>query len=608
MAAPFTNCFGSQDRSIGPDPCSNLDAVDTLKKIQGIINSYLASASADGRSAIPTPQLSPVPKFREDGKGKLNPEDLAGGLAEAVREDADRTGRWAARDSITSEKMVVASSPQLSINATQTTDSRHHSPQAHLAMSTNRNSGAEASDKGTDTELTGSKMEPDGPADQVPKGSSSSNPGSAHGSEAKPTSPLNTGLGLDRIRRLVDEVSLKISQATSEDAARVVAATGAAEIADAVRPPGDTILGWFANMSVISAVRLFLCWGAFDLIPAGSEASITYADLARRINADEGLVVRVASMLTSSHVLVHHPPSETQPVPSLSHTPVSLMLLSGQPMSAMFSVMYKHINAVSTILPSYFDTYGRTEPVGPAHIPTSYLAGHPEEDYFSLLKKDEAAMKNFNLAMRITSRRVPVTGMYDMSNVLRAASEGRETVWVDVGGGDGHTVKEFLRAYPGLKAEQCVVQDLEEVVAAAQQQDEEELRGVRWVALDFLKEAPVQGALVYYLRHILRDYSDPVAVRILANVARALTDPAARVLVSEQLNPDWARAPRPPPLYAAFKDFSMLSIGGKERSLPQFAAVADAAGLAVSAVFRDDATPHAVVELALKGVVEGAEC
>jgi hypothetical protein len=290
MAAPFTNCFGSQDRSIGPDPCSNLDAVDTLKKIQGIINSYLASASADGRSAIPTPQLSPVPKFREDGKGKLNPEDLAGGLAEAVREDADRTGRWAARDSITSEKMVVASSPQLSINATQTTDSRHHSPQAHLAMSTNRNSGAEASDKGTDTELTGSKMEPDGPADQVPKGSSSSNPGSAHGSEAKPTSPLNTGLGLDRIRRLVDEVSLKISQATSEDAARVVAATGAAEIADAVRPPGDTILGWFANMSVISAVRLFLCWGAFDLIPAGSEASITYADLARRINADEGLV------------------------------------------------------------------------------------------------------------------------------------------------------------------------------------------------------------------------------------------------------------------------------------------------------------------------------
>src|SRR5690348_9203496 len=103
------------------------------------------------------------------------------------------------------------------------------------------------------------------------------------------------------------------------------------------------------------------------------------------------------------------------------------------------------------------------------------------------------------------------------------------------------------------------------------------------------------GALVYYLRHILRDYSDPVATTILSNVALAMTDPDSRVLISEQLNPDVASMGGPLPLYAAFKDFSMLSIGGKERSLQQFAALADAAGLKVSGVFRDSATPHAVV-------------
>jgi hypothetical protein len=162
-------------------------------------------------------------------------------------------------------------------------------------------------------------------------------------------------------------------------------------------------------------------------------------------------------------------------------------------MSAMFSLMYTNVTAVSTILPGYFDLYGRTEPLGPRHIPTSYLAGHPEEDYFSLLKKDEAALRNFGLAMRITSRRVPVTGMYDMSRVLQASSEGRETVWVDVGGGDGHTLKEFLIKYPGLRAEQCVVQDLEDVVAAAREQNDDELRGVRWVGMDFMREAPVKG-------------------------------------------------------------------------------------------------------------------
>src|SRR5262245_13347728 len=98
----------------------------------------------------------------------------------------------------------------------------------------------------------------------------------------------------------------------------------------------------------------------------------------------------------------------------------------------------------------------------------------------------------------------------------------------------------------------------------------------------------------------MRDYSDPVATIILRNVARAMTDPDSRVLISEQLNPDWASMPGPLPLYAAFKDFSMLSIGGKERSLKQFTALADAAGLRVSGVFRDGVTPHAVVELALK--------
>ncbi len=164
-------------------------------------------------------------------------------------------------------------------------------------------------------------------------------------------------------------------------------------------------------------------------------------------------------------------------------------------MSAMFSLLYTNITHASTILPSYFDTYGRSEPLGPAHIPTSFLAGHPEEDYFSLLRRDPVALKDFGVAMRMTSRRVPVTGVYDMDRVLELAQnrEAGRAVWVDVGGGDGHTVGEFLSAYPKLKAEQCVVQDLEEVVSASEEKGEEGLKGVVWVGMDFLKEAPVAG-------------------------------------------------------------------------------------------------------------------
>ncbi|KAL2129677.1 hypothetical protein VTI74DRAFT_7443 [Chaetomium olivicolor] len=431
---------------------------------------------------------------------------------------------------------------------------------------------------------------------------------SGNGSLKPPTTagpPIDQG----HLQSLIDQLTYSISQLQTDDTARIKTTTAALEVAAAVRPPGDTIMGWFANMSVVSAVRLFLHWRAFDIIPAGNGESITYTELAEQLHANEALLARIASMLTSSHVLSHQPPSTTNGPPSLAHTPTSLLLRSGQPMSAMFSLMCTNVTDVSTILPSYFDAYGRTEPVGPGNIPTSYLAGHPEEDFFSLLKKDEKKLADFALAMQMTSKRVPVTGVYDMTRVLEASKEsGRETVWVDVGGGDGHTVREFLRDYPGLRAEKCVVQDLEEVVVAAErevQMEEREggLKGVRWVGMDFMREAPVKGALVYYLRHILRDYSDPIATGILRNIARAMTDPDARILISEQLNPDSAAAPLP--LFAAFKDFSMLSVGGKERSLKQFAAVADAAGLRVSGVYRHEATAHAVVELALKRAANG---
>ncbi|KAL1839914.1 hypothetical protein VTJ49DRAFT_1002 [Mycothermus thermophilus] len=409
-------------------------------------------------------------------------------------------------------------------------------------------------------------------------------------------------------KQVLQKTSSQMSGQTADATALAQASTDALDsAAAAVRPPGDTIMGWFATMSIVSAVRVFLHWGVFDTLPQGEGESLEYAELAQRVKADLPLVVRIANMLTSSHILHHHPSTPSSSAARLSHTPTSRLLVTGQPMSAMFHVLYSHVAGVSTVLPEYFDGYGRSEPRGPAHVPMTYLHGRPGEDFFSLLKRDEPALRSFGLAMQFASQRVPVTGVYEMERVFGAVKErGEEAkpVWVDVGGGEGHVLKRFLREYPELKAEGCVVQDLEEVVVVARERAEGdgELRGVKWVPLDFMTEAPVEGAIVYYLRHIARDYSDPVLITILSNVARAMTDPAARVLISEQLHPDVMRVPgaSPPHPYAAFKDFSMLSIGGKERSLEQFAAVADKAGLRVSGVWRHDATGHGVVELVRK--------
>lgn len=234
--APASTMHTHLDNRYGtPDPKGHgtkldhplgLDAVDTLKAVQGIIDSYLANGgAADGRSAVPTPEPSPGRRFA--GNGKRDVVDVNGGQGTALREDAGLLG------------------------------------------------GTEVAN---------------GTLKATANGTPSNNDNGIGNSTKPPPAPAVNGLDQDRLQYLADDITRNISQMATDDAARIKTATAALELAAAVRPPGDTIMGWFANMSVISAVRLFLHWGAFDIIPQGKGESITYAELAAHINADEALL------------------------------------------------------------------------------------------------------------------------------------------------------------------------------------------------------------------------------------------------------------------------------------------------------------------------------
>ena len=299
-------------------------------------------------------------------------------------------------------------------------------------------------------------------------------------------------VSLDHLKSVSDEIRKNIDGAATGEEARLKVLKPALELLGAIRPGPDTIMGWFANLSIVSVVRVFSHWRVFDLIPAEPGSSISYADLAAKVNADEALLVRLSWLLTSTATLQHVEPDR------IAHTPTSLLLRENQPFGSMFKVLYTNVLEVSTILPNYFDTYGRKEPLGPNHIPTSFLAGKPEMEYFELMSQNPAQTKNFMRAMSLILMMVPTTGMYDMEWVLsKADQEPDRLIWVDVGGGSGHSLKLFREKYPGLRARQTMVQDLPEVIKAAQQvaKNDELLKGVQWAPLNFHKEAPVKGKL-----------------------------------------------------------------------------------------------------------------
>ena len=90
--------------------------------------------------------------------------------------------------------------------------------------------------------------------------------------------------------------------------------------------------------------------------------------------------------------------------------------------------------------------------------------------------------------------------MYDLSWVIKQGGvlekeKSERPIWVDIGGSNGSVIKTFREKSPGLKGEWCVVQDLPEVVEAAEEAavGDEKLKGVKWVALDFHRGVPVKG-------------------------------------------------------------------------------------------------------------------
>ena len=110
---------------------------------------------------------------------------------------------------------------------------------------------------------------------------------------------------------------------------------------------------------------------------------------------------------------------------------------------------------------------------------------------------------------------------------------------VDVGGSWGHVVKDLAELFPSYT---FVVQDLASVVEAAEvawKKDgarTDKLTNVSFQVQNFFDRQAVQGADVYYMRHVIHANPDKEAIAVLSALVPALK-PGARVLLSEYLVP-----------------------------------------------------------------------
>ena len=142
---------------------------------------------------------------------------------------------------------------------------------------------------------------------------------------------------------------------------------------------------------------------------------------------------------------------------------------------------------------------------------------------------------------------------------------------VDVGGGTGALLVEILKAHPVIRG---TLVDLPRVAARSSETFAAAGVGDRVTAVgqSFFDPLPA-GADLYVLAKVLSDWPDREATALLTRCAEAAR-PSGRVVILGGVSPDATRGGLV---------IETVLLGGRERSLPEFTALAGQAGLVISA-------------------------
>lgn len=188
-----------------------------------------------------------------------------------------------------------------------------------------------------------------------------------------------------------------------------------------------------------------------------------------------------------------------------------------------------------------------------------WLSEHPEDE--RLFSESMSTFSGVEIGSILSS--------YDFSQHARV---------VDVGGAHGKLLDALLEAHPHLTG---TLFDTPSVIerAATLGHSQEMARRRALVGGDFFASVPA-GADLYILKHILHDWDDERARRILASVAAAMPR-GKRLLIAEQ-----GIAPPGVPSPGKLLDVVMLSLleGGRERTADEFASLLAQAGLKLEQV------------------------
>ncbi len=336
--------------------------------------------------------------------------------------------------------------------------------------------------------------------------------------------------------------------------------------------PSQVLLQFTAAYVPCAALWIAAELKVADLIGTGSKP---VAELARETGTNEDALFRMLRLLAMVGIF-----AETEPR-RFSLTPPAELLRSGHPQSMRDTVVWLgdpfHFHVAAELLHS----------VRTGQPTVEHVTGKRAFEYFA---GDRVEFDRFHLAMTNLSA-------IAVGAALEAYDFSPFHAIVDVGGGHGFAICSILQKYPQM---QGVLFDLKDIVAGADQRicDCGLEERCRTAFGDFFQAVP-EGGDVYFMKHILHDWTDEQATTILRNCRRALEVKAdgkarGRVVLVEFVVP-----PGNQPHHSKIIDIEMLMFpGGRERMETEWRDLFAGAGFRVSRIVPTK-SPFSVIEAEL---------
>jgi len=308
------------------------------------------------------------------------------------------------------------------------------------------------------------------------------------------------------------------------------------------------------GMGITAALQPIVRMNIADLLADGP---LAITELARKTASDADALYRVMRLLASVGVFAE------QPGKVFALTPMSELLRADAPLSLRDFILWTSNSFHFKVWPALGHSIRSGKPA------VEKVYGKPA---FEAIFGDPEVAYDFNAAMTCFSRQIApaLLAAYDFSGI---------GTLMDVAGGHGAILCEVLIRYPMMRG---ILFDLPNVIQEAnchicslKMEDR-----CQTVVGDFFENIPA-GADAYYMQHILHDWADEPALKILANCRRALDGrPGGRLIVLDSVMTEDS-APSP----AKWLDLEMLLMpGGRERTESEWRALFAKAGFEITEI------------------------